>query len=125
MSNDGRLTSSTRSKLKSAYEDADREAAKEEEVLRKALDKIYEIRRIRSEIRIAARNAGNKETIRRGALMKMLATSAETIPLFVGSVDGEGKFIMRFHSCMNQSHNSHITKVQIYFFSTYPWLVAP
>ena len=31
-----------------------------------------------------ARSAGNKETIRRGALMKMLATSAETIPLWVG-----------------------------------------
>lgn len=35
-------------------------------------------------MRIAARNAGNKETIRRGALMKMLATSAQTIPLWVG-----------------------------------------
>ena len=35
-------------------------------------------------MRIASRNAGNKETIRRGALMKMLATSAETIPLWVG-----------------------------------------
>ena len=39
-------------------------------------------------MRIQARNMGNKETIRRGALMKMLATSAETIPLWVGK-DGE------------------------------------
>ena len=46
------------------------------------------MRRIRSELRIAAKNLGNKETIRRGALMKMLATSAETIPLWVGK-DGE------------------------------------
>lgn len=30
-----------------------------------------------------ARNAGNKETIRRGALMKMLQISAQTLPLFV------------------------------------------
>ena len=60
----------------------------EEELLRRALGKIYEVRRIRSELRIAAKNLGNKETIRRGALMKMLATSAETIPLWVGK-DGE------------------------------------
>lgn len=53
-------------------------------MLRKTLEKIYEIRQIRNEIRIAARSNGNKETIRRGALMKMLATSAETIPLWVG-----------------------------------------
>ena len=57
-------------------------------MLRKALSKIYEIRDIRHEMRIASRNAGNKETIRRGALMKMLATSAETIPLWVGK-EGE------------------------------------
>ena len=57
-------------------------------MLRQTLEKIYEIRQIRNEIRIAARNNGNKETIRRGALMKMLATSAETIPLWVGK-DGE------------------------------------
>merc|ERR1712080_767173 len=60
----------------------------EEDLLRKALSKIYEIRDIRHEMRIASRNAGNKETIRRGALMKMLATSAETIPLWVGK-EGE------------------------------------
>lgn len=30
-----------------------------------------------------ARNAGNKETIRRGALMKMLQSTAQTLPLFV------------------------------------------
>lgn len=81
---DGKLTPAAKTKLKSLYEDAAKEASKEEEFLRKSLDKIYQIRQVRHEMRIASRNAGNKETIRRGALMKMLATSAETIPLWVG-----------------------------------------
>jgi SAGA-associated factor 29 len=38
---------------------------------------------------MAAKSLGNKETIRRGALMKMLSTSAETIPLWVGADDEE------------------------------------
>lgn len=45
-----------------------------------------EIRSIRNERRIQARNAGNKETIRRGALMKMLQSSAQTLPLWVGKM---------------------------------------
>lgn len=81
---DDRIQGPQRNKLKQIYEDVIKDADKEEELLRKALDKIYQIRQIRSEMRIAARNAGNKETIRRGALMKMLATSAQTIPLWVG-----------------------------------------
>ena len=81
---DEKLTSVNKNKLIGLCDDAVKDAEKEEESLRKALDKIYDIRRIRHEIRLAARNAGNKETIRRGALMKMLATSAETIPLWVG-----------------------------------------
>ncbi|KAB7501348.1 SAGA-associated factor 29 [Armadillidium nasatum] len=31
-----------------------------------------------------AKNSGNKETIRRGALMKMLQNSAQTLPLWIG-----------------------------------------
>jgi len=81
---DQKINPTTKNRLKSLYEDAVKEANKEEELLRKSLDKIYQIRSIRHEMRIASRNAGNKETIRRGALMKMLATSAETIPLWVG-----------------------------------------
>lgn len=84
LESDEKLTPTAKTRLKGLYEDAAKDAEKEEEFLRKALDKIYEIRRIRHEIRLAARSAGNKETIRRGALMKMLATSAETIPLWVG-----------------------------------------
>ena len=78
-----KLTPANKNKLINYVEEGIKDAEKEEENLRKALDKIYDIRRIRHEIRLAARNAGNKETIRRGALMKMLATSAETIPLWV------------------------------------------
>jgi len=81
---DEKLTLVNKNKLIGLCEDAVKDAEKEEDALRKALDKIYDVRRIRHEIRLAARNAGNKETIRRGALMKMLATSAETIPLWVG-----------------------------------------
>ena len=79
-----KLTPSNRTKLISLCEDAVQDAEKEEDCLRKSLEKIYDIRKIRHEIRMQARSAGNKETIRRGALMKMLATSAETIPLWVG-----------------------------------------
>ena len=80
----GELSYKNRSNLLIMAEEAIGDAEKEEECLRKALGKIYDIRKIRHEIRMAARSAGNKETIRRGALMKMLATSAETIPLWVG-----------------------------------------
>lgn len=59
------------------------EAAKEEALLRQALSKIHEIRNIRNECRIQARNAGHKETIGHGARMKMLQTLAQTLPLFV------------------------------------------
>jgi len=85
---DGRLTTANRNKLKQLYQVAIKDAENEEESLRQALEQIYAVRKIRAELRIAARDAGNKETIRRGALMKMLATSAETIPLWVGK-DGE------------------------------------
>lgn len=83
-----KLTPANKNKLLGLCEEAIKDAEREEDCLRKALEKIYDIRKIRHEIRMAARNAGNKETIRRGALMKMLATSAETIPLWVGR-DGE------------------------------------
>ena len=83
-----KLSQANKNRLKGYYEEAVKDAEREEELLRKSLDKIYQIRKIRHEMRLAARNAGNKETIRRGALMKMLATSAETIPLWVGK-EGE------------------------------------
>jgi len=75
-------------KLKNLYSAAVSDAQQEEEILRKALSKISEIRTIRNERRIQARNAGNKETIRRGALMKMLLNTAQTLPLYVGRTPG-------------------------------------
>ncbi|KAL2714069.1 hypothetical protein V1478_016626 [Vespula squamosa] len=75
-------------KLKNLYSAAVTDAQQEEEILRKALGKINEIRAIRNERRIQARNAGNKETIRRGALMKMLLSTAQTLPLYVGKAPG-------------------------------------
>ncbi|XP_069681870.1 SAGA-associated factor 29 isoform X1 [Periplaneta americana] len=73
-------------KLKSLYSAAVADAEQEEELIRSALAKVNEIRSIRNERRLQARNAGNKETIRRGALMKMLQSSAQTLPLWVGKL---------------------------------------
>ncbi|XP_013105091.1 SAGA-associated factor 29 isoform X1 [Stomoxys calcitrans] len=70
-------------KMKSLYKACLQDAVVEEDTIRKALEKIQEIRNIRNERRIQARNAGNKEAIRRGALMKMVQISAQTLPLFV------------------------------------------
>lgn len=75
-------------KLKNLYNAAVTDTQQEEEILRKALSKINEIRTIRNERRIQARQAGNKETIRRGALMKMLLSTAQTLPLYVGKTPG-------------------------------------
>lgn len=74
----------TQQKMKTMIKEAIADAEREEEFLRKALNKITEIRTIRNECLIQARNAGNKETIRRGTLMKMLQSTAQTLPLFVG-----------------------------------------
>ncbi|XP_070524551.1 SAGA-associated factor 29 [Cardiocondyla obscurior] len=75
-------------KLKNLYNAAVSDTQQEEDILRKALSKINEIRTIRNERRIQARQAGNKETIRRGALMKMLLSTAQTLPLYVGKTPG-------------------------------------
>nr|CAG4644146.1 EOG090X0A1W [Lepidurus arcticus] len=79
----------------------------DEELVRSALAKIYEIRAIRNERRINARLAGNKETIRRGALMKMLQTSAQTLPLWVSPVGEEAPSLC---GCIPADH-SYIAKV--------------
>lgn len=78
---------SAQHKLRSQYKTCMNDAIQEESLLRDALAKIQEIRNIRNERRIQARNAGNKETIRRGALMKMLQISAQTLPLYVSKPD--------------------------------------
>jgi len=81
---EGVLSVASQGKLMKSYQQAVGEAEKEEEELRRALDKIYQIRTLRNEMRLAARASGNKENIRRAAHMKMLANSAQTIPLWVG-----------------------------------------
>ncbi|XP_031623703.1 SAGA-associated factor 29 [Contarinia nasturtii] len=78
---------SAQHKLRSQYKTCMNDAIQEESLIRDALAKIQEIRNIRNERRIQARNAGNKETIRRGALMKMLQISAQTLPLYVSKPD--------------------------------------
>jgi len=88
ITSEGVLSVSNQAKLHKSYQQAMSDADKEEEELRKALDKIYQIRNLRNEMRLAARQNGNKENIRRAAHMKMLAISAQTIPLWVGE-DGQ------------------------------------
>nr|CAG4648089.1 EOG090X0A1W [Moina brachiata]SVE93145.1 EOG090X0A1W [Moina brachiata] len=80
---DDRVNPYNKSKLKGMYQKVITDSEREEDLIRKALSKIYEIRNIRHERRIQAKQAGSKETIRRGALMKMLVTTAQTLPLFV------------------------------------------
>jgi len=84
-----KVTPPNQHKLLRSYQQAVVDADKEEDELRKALERIYQIRTLRNEMRLAARNAGNKENIRRAAHMKMLASSAQTIPLWVGREGGE------------------------------------
>lgn len=88
-----------KSKLRGQYKTALQDAESEEELLRKALDIIFEIRTVRNERRIAAKNSGSvgrrsasfserpKEALRRGALMKMLQQNALTLPLFISKED--------------------------------------
>eukprot|EP00090_Calanus_glacialis_P037152 TRINITY_DN6371_c0_g1_i1.p1 TRINITY_DN6371_c0_g1~~TRINITY_DN6371_c0_g1_i1.p1 ORF type:complete len:290 (-),score=115.10 TRINITY_DN6371_c0_g1_i1:82-951(-) len=85
---EGLLSVANQGKLVKSYQQAVGEAEKEEEELRRAVEKIYQIRTLRNEMRLAARASGNKENIRRAAHMKMLANNAQTIPLWVGQ-EGE------------------------------------
>ncbi|XP_017771097.1 PREDICTED: SAGA-associated factor 29 isoform X2 [Nicrophorus vespilloides] len=83
---DEEKSSQYQTKLKTLYKTAVNHAEQEEEMLREALNKITEIRNIKNERRIQARQAGNKESIRPGICMKMLKNNAQTMPLFVGKI---------------------------------------
>lgn len=83
---DSSSSSQQQMQLKNLYKAGLSAAEQEESLLRKALSRIYEIRSIKNERRIQARYAGNKETIGCGALMKMLLSAAQTLPLHVGRV---------------------------------------
>jgi len=86
---EGLLSVASQSKLQKSYQQSIGDADREEEELRRTLDKIYQVRTLRNEMRLAARQQGNKENIRRAAHMKMLAISAQTIPLWVGEEGDE------------------------------------
>ncbi|XP_060527432.1 SAGA-associated factor 29 [Cylas formicarius] len=74
-------------KIKSMCKTLMTQTEAEREVIQRALQKIYEIRSIKNERRIQARLLSvNKESIRSGTWMKMLLSSAQTLPLFVGKV---------------------------------------
>jgi len=94
-------------KLKNYYATAISEAEAEEALIRQALEKIYEIRAIKNERRIQAKHSGNKETIRRGALMKMLQTAAQTLPLWIGKPGEKPPPLCG----AIQADNNHIAKV--------------
>lgn len=70
-------------KLKQLYKSALQDCESESQSLQQCLDRIYEIR---ATVRNRPRKMGifSKETsIRRGALMKMLQSAAQTMPLFI------------------------------------------
>lgn len=71
-------------KLKTLYEKVVEESQKEEQVIRAALEKIYEIRAIRTRKEFERKKFGNRDPVRRGDLMRDLQASAKTLPLFLG-----------------------------------------
>ena len=87
---DEKLTLVDKNKLIGLCEDAVKDAEKEEDALRKALDKIYDVRRIRHEIRLAARNAGNKETI-----PLWVGRDREEPPPLCGAVSSDGNYVAK------------------------------
>lgn len=74
---ENKISAQNEQKRKSLYELAITEAEEEDELIRAALSHITEIRNI-------ARITGSKEVMRKSAYMKMLKSSAHTLPLFVG-----------------------------------------
>uniref|UniRef100_A0A4D5R9X3 SAGA-associated factor 29-like protein n=1 Tax=Scolopendra viridis TaxID=118503 RepID=A0A4D5R9X3_SCOVI len=96
MQHEQKLSPYYKTKLKGLYNTAMQDAESEAELLRKALDKIADVRNVRNEKRIQAKNSVSgkyhprsdrpKETIRRGALMKMLQQNALTLPLWIGKI---------------------------------------
>ncbi|VDI09808.1 SAGA-associated factor 29-like isoform X1 [Mytilus galloprovincialis] len=82
MQQEQRVTPYYKTKLKGLYKTAMQDAEVEAELLRKALDKISEIKSIREQRRIADSDRP-KPIMRRGVLMSMLQQNASTLPLWV------------------------------------------
>uniref|UniRef100_UPI00358F9140 SAGA-associated factor 29 isoform X1 n=2 Tax=Myxine glutinosa TaxID=7769 RepID=UPI00358F9140 len=91
MQSEQKITPYYRTKLKGLYTTAKVDAETECNILRKALDKIAEIKADLEERRIAARQVGSyssvdvpRKTMRRGVLMSLLQQAALTLPLWIG-----------------------------------------
>uniref|UniRef100_A0A5F8HHD1 SAGA-associated factor 29 n=1 Tax=Monodelphis domestica TaxID=13616 RepID=A0A5F8HHD1_MONDO len=91
MQTENKISPYFRTKLRSLYTTAKADAEAECNILRRALDKIAEIKSLLEERRIAAKIAGlyndsepPRKTMRRGVLMTLLQQSAMTLPLWIG-----------------------------------------
>lgn len=91
MQTENKISPYYRTKLRGLYTTAKADAEAECNILRKALDKIAEIKSLLEERRIAAKIAGlyndsepPRKTMRRGVLMTLLQQSAMTLPLWIG-----------------------------------------
>ncbi|CAA9998092.1 unnamed protein product [Nesidiocoris tenuis] len=71
-------------KLISLYTTRIENAAAEEEMLRRMLTKIQQIRSLVNERRLQVKKDGVRECYHRGAMMLMVQVSAQTLPLYVG-----------------------------------------
>uniref|UniRef100_A0A6M2DNW4 Putative histone acetyltransferase saga associated factor sgf29 n=1 Tax=Xenopsylla cheopis TaxID=163159 RepID=A0A6M2DNW4_XENCH len=106
MIQDDRVNTNHAQRLKNMCKNIVSESKREEELLRLALLKINDIRTIRNEHRIQARNAAIKQTIRRGEMFDLVQRDAKTLPLFVsrygevppplcGAVPAESNYILK------------------------------
>ncbi|XP_011799627.1 PREDICTED: SAGA-associated factor 29 homolog isoform X2 [Colobus angolensis palliatus] len=91
MQTENKISPYYQTKLRGLYTTAKADAEAECNILRKALDKIAEIKSLLEERRIAAKIAGlyndsepPRKTMRRGVLMTLLQQSAMTLPLWIG-----------------------------------------
>uniref|UniRef100_A0A7N4NHF5 SAGA-associated factor 29 n=4 Tax=Metatheria TaxID=9263 RepID=A0A7N4NHF5_SARHA len=91
MQTENKISPYYRTKLRGLYTTAKADAEAECNILRRALDKIAEIKTLLEERRIAAKIAGlyndsepPRKTMRRGVLMTLLQQSAMTLPLWIG-----------------------------------------
>nr|XP_037846026.1 SAGA-associated factor 29 [Chlorocebus sabaeus] len=91
MQTENKISPYYRTKLRGLYTTAKADAEAECNILRKALDKIAEIKSLLEERRIVAKISGlyndsepPRKTMRRGVLMTLLQQSAMTLPLWIG-----------------------------------------
>ncbi|MBN3275564.1 SGF29 factor, partial [Polyodon spathula] len=91
MQTENKISPYYRTKLRGLYTTAKADAEAECGILRRALDKIAEIKSLLEERRIAVKMSGlysdadpPRKTMRRGVLMTLLQQSAMTLPLWIG-----------------------------------------